>query len=118
MQQNQNNGNMTTTTTNATNNVKNDILLSFYLQFQKDVGIAKTVLEHYPSLKYDFQIMVDGMTGKIFHLDFDRVYQQPNNSTDKAQRIGGRVHKHLDILRTHVEQIFFGGDVKVSSASS
>ena len=69
---------------------------------------AKAMLDDYPALKYDFQFLLDGWTGRMYHLDFDRVYQQPNNSTDKAQRIGQRIHKNLDLLMKSVERVFGG----------
>jgi len=83
--------------------------LSWYMdQFRNDVKTAKAMLDDYPALKYDFQFLLDGWTGRMYHLDFDRVYQQPNNSTDKAQRIGQRVHKNLDLLMKSVERVFVG----------
>lgn len=74
----------------------------FAHNLQADLNTTRQLLHDYPALQVDFQFMIDGATGCIYHFDLDRLFDADLNPARWRDKFAQQVLPSLKALEEQV----------------
>jgi len=73
------------------NSIKPNDRMRFYEHFHDELSSTAKLLQKEPLLVFDFQVMID-TNGRVYHLDFERMYDRVGAGPNSALRDGCQDH--------------------------